>query len=201
MSGEALDTRDKILKEAIDIVGLKGEFTIREIAEKAGVNVASINYYFGNKNNLLKEVEKYYSDLLYKAQFEILTDNRLNARDKLTNWAKSFIVYMFRSPALLGLIVNIINDDKNYNPLLVQKIYLNKELQVTIENLIKESTGIENERVLNYKYLQIFSGILGPVISKIVSNTFGEGESVFDISGMEDLDEYIGILISGVLAK
>lgn len=201
MNVEALDTRSKILQKAIDIVGLKGEFTIREVAEKAGVNVASINYYFGNKNNLLKEVEKYYSDLLYKTQYEILTDKTLSARDKLTCWVKGFIVYMFRSPALLGLIVNILNDDKSYKPLLVQRIYLNKELQSAIESLIKESTGINSEKVLNYKYLQIFSGILGPVISKIVSTTFGEGESVFDINGKEDLDEYIEILISGVLGK
>lgn len=201
MNSEALDTRSKILQEAIDIVGLKGEFTIREVAEKAGVNVASINYYFGNKNNLLKEVENYYSEILYKIQSEILADKSLNARAKLTSWSKSFIVFMFRSPALLGLIVNIINEDKSYNPLLVQRIYLSKELQSTIENLIKECTGIKSERVLNYKYLQIFSGILGPVISKIVSSTFGDGESVFDIDGKEDLDEYIEILISGVLAK
>lgn len=201
MNGEALDTRSKILQEAIDIVGLKGEFTIREVAEKAGVNIASINYYFGNKNSLLKEVEIYYSEILYKIQSEILADKNLNVRDKLTSWAKSFIIFMFRSPALLGLIVNILNEDKSYNPLLVQRIYLNKDLQSTIENLIKESTGIKSERVLNYKYLQIFSGILGPVISKIVSSTFGDGESVFDINGKEDLDEYIEILISGVLAK
>lgn len=201
MNSEALDTRSKILQEAIDIAGLKGEFTIREVAEKAGVNIASINYYFGNKNNLLKEVENYYSEILYKIQSEILADKSLNARAKLTSWSKSFIVFMFRSPALLGLIVNIINEDKSYNPLLVQRIYLSKELQSTIESLIKECTGIKSERVLNYKYLQIFSGILGPVISKIVSSTFGDGESVFDIDGKEDLDEYIEILISGVLAK
>ncbi|MDF2532475.1 MAG: transcriptional regulator, TetR family, partial [Clostridia bacterium] len=169
--------------------------------EKAGVNIASINYYFGNKNNLLKETENYYADLLYKAQFEILGENSLDPREKLTRWAKSLIGFMFRNPALIGLIVNILNEDKSYNPLFVQKIYLNKELQSIIENLIKESSGIESEKVLNYKYLQIFSGILGPVISRVVSSTFGEGKSVFDIDGQEDLDEYIEILISGVLAK
>ena len=201
MSSEALDTRSKILQEAIDLAGLKGEFTIREVAEKAGVNVASINYYFGNKNNLLKEIENYYADILYKAQFEILKENGLDPKEKLSRWAENLIGFMFRSPALIGLIVNIINEDKSYSPLLVQKIYLNKELQSIIESLIKQSTGIESERVLNYKYLQLFSGILGPVISRVVSSTFGEEKSVFDIDGHEDLNEYIEILISGVLAK
>lgn len=201
MSSEVLDTKSKILQEAIDIVGLKGEFTVREIAERAGVNVASINYYFGNKNNLLKETENYYADLLYKVQFEILKDNNLDPREKLRRWAKSFISFMFRSPALIGLIVNILNEDKSYNPLLIQKIYLNKELQSIVENLIKECSGIENDRVLNYKYLQFFSGVIGLVISRVVSTTFGDEKSVFDLDSQKDLDEYIEILISGVLAK
>lgn len=201
MSSEALDTKSKILQEAINLAGLKGDFTVREVAEKAGVNVASINYYFGNKNNLLKEIENYYADILYKAQYEILKEGTIDPKEKLSRWAKSLIGFMFKSPALIGLIVNILNEDKSYNPLFVQKIYLNKELQSIIESLIKESTGIENERVLSYKYLQLFSGILGPVISRVVSSTFGDEKSVFDMDSQEDLNEYIEILISGVLAK
>ncbi|MDF2519464.1 MAG: transcriptional regulator, TetR family [Clostridia bacterium] len=201
MDNEVLDTKSRILQEAIAIVGLKGEFTIREVAEKAGVNVASINYYFGNKNNLLKEVENYYSDILYKTQLEILQDDSLSSEDKLKGWAKSLIGFMFESPALIGLIVNIVNEDKSYKPILVQKIYLNSELQDIIQDIIKDGTGITEEKVLKFKYLQFFSGILGPVISRTVANTFGEGKGVFNINSLEDLSEYIEILISGVLTK
>lgn len=201
MEMEALDTRSKILKAAIDSVGHKGVFTIREIAEITGVNVASINYYFGNKNNLLKEVENYYADLLYKAQYEVLQDDSLSAAEKLSGWARSMIGFIFQSPALIGLIVNIINEDKDYSPIMVQKIYLNNELQRIVQDIIKESTGITNERILNYKYLQIFSGVLGPVISKQVSTIYGEGKSVFDINQDEDLEEYIEILVKGVLTN
>lgn len=199
MSNEALDTRSKILQTAIDIVGLKGEVTTREITEKAGVNVASINYHFGNKNNLLKEVENYYSGLLYNLQYEILVDEDTKPVDKLILWTKSLIHFMFQFPALIGLIVNISNEDKSYKPLIIQKIYLNKELQRTIEGIISESTGIKDGKVLGYKYLQIFSGILGPVVGKIVYSTYGEAETGYDIESSEDIDEYIDILVKGVL--
>lgn len=199
MSGETLDTKNRILQIAIELVGLKGDFTIREITEKSGVNVASINYYFGNKSSLLKEVENYYSEQLYHIQHGIFNNSALTAVEKLASWAKSLIEFMFKSPALISLIVNIVNEDKSYKPQFVEKIYLNKELQQTIESLIKDNTGISDEKLLNYKYLQIFSGVLGPVISRIVSQTFGEGPSIFDFSSPEDIDRYINNLIDGVL--
>ena len=48
----------KIIEAAIDCIeqfGLKGA-TNRRIAEKAGVNLAAINYYFRSKENLIERV-------------------------------------------------------------------------------------------------------------------------------------------------
>lgn len=201
MNSEILDTRGKILQTAIDIVGLKGEVTIREIAEKAGVNVASINYYFGNKNNLLKEVESYYSEILYNMQFKILEESNISSNGKLINWTKSFIDFLFEFPSLFGLIGELSIEDRSYKPLVIQKIYLNKELQGKIKELIKEETGIDDKKILNYKYVQLFSGIVGLVVSRIVSDTFGDEESIFDINKREELNEYANILINGVLSN
>lgn len=201
MANEVLDTRTKILQTTIDIVGLKGEVTIREITEKAGVNVAAINYHFGNKNNLLKEVEIYYSDLLYNSQEKILKDETATPREILLNWAHSLLNFMFSYPALIGLIVNLTTEDKSYNPVLIQKIYLNKEIQVMVEEIIKESTGIDNPKLINYKYLQLFSGILGPVVNRLVSQTFDETPSSMDFNSREELDEYIKLLITSVVGS
>ena len=50
-------TRDRILLEAGPIFAAKGfrATTIREICEQANVNVASINYYFGDKQQLYQQ--------------------------------------------------------------------------------------------------------------------------------------------------
>lgn len=50
-------TRDRILLEAGPIFAMKGfrATTIREICERANVNVASINYYFGDKQQLYQQ--------------------------------------------------------------------------------------------------------------------------------------------------
>lgn len=201
MPNETLDTRTKILQTTIDIVGLKGEVTIREITEKAGVNVAAINYHFGNKNNLLKEVENYYSDLLYTSQEKILKDNACPHKEILLNWARNLINYMFSYPALIKLIVNLTTEDKSYNPVLIQKIYLNKEIQSMVEEIIKESTGIQDPKLLNFKYLQLFSGILGPVVNRLVSQTFDGAPSSMDFNSSVELDEYIVLLITSVVGS
>ncbi|HHW74482.1 MAG TPA: helix-turn-helix transcriptional regulator, partial [Firmicutes bacterium] len=60
MGTEKTDTRSRIMKTAVEMIGREGNLnvTIREIAEKAGVNIAAINYYFSSKENLIEEVER-----------------------------------------------------------------------------------------------------------------------------------------------
>ena len=196
-----LDTKSKILQSAIDIVGLKGDITIRELTDIAGVNVASINYHFGNKNNLLKEVENYYSTSLYDIQHDILTSKVLSPYDKILEWAKSLSNFISQYPALIGLIVNLTTEDKNYRPVLIQKIYLNKELQSMIEEIIGTIIMSEDKKLVSFKYLQIFSGILGPIINRVVEESFSDEHSIICLNSKEDLDEYIKFLIDTVLQK
>jgi len=200
MSNMGLDTRSKILESAIDMVGLKGDVTIRELTDMAGVNVASINYHFGNKDNLLKEVEDYYSTSLYNVQYDILTSEKLSPYDKILEWAKSLASFISHYPALIGLIVNLTTEDKSYRPVLIQKIYLNKELQSMIQEIIGTIIKSEDKRLVNFKYLQIFSGILGPVINRLVEDNFADEHSVICLSSKEDLEEYMKLLIDTVLA-
>ncbi len=50
----AIDTKSKILMVAQELFGEKGfdGASVRDIAQKAGVNIAAINYHFQNKENL-----------------------------------------------------------------------------------------------------------------------------------------------------
>lgn len=195
----SLDTRSKILQVAIDAVGLKGEITVRQIAEKAEVNVAAINYHFGSKNNLLKEVENYYAEILYNMMKDVLLKKESTPKEKLVLWTNSLMEFMFKYPALIALIVSLATEDREYNPILIQKVYLNEELENVITLLIKESTGITEERILKYKYLQMFSGILGPIISEVVSLTYGNNNHILNISEKGQREEYINMLIESIL--
>ncbi|MBW1788665.1 MAG: CerR family C-terminal domain-containing protein [Deltaproteobacteria bacterium] len=53
-----ISTKDRILDEAEGLFAQKGYrgVTVREITQKAGCNLASVNYYFGSKHDLYQEV-------------------------------------------------------------------------------------------------------------------------------------------------
>jgi len=199
MNNVELDTKSKILQYAIEMVGSKGDVTIRELTDSAGVNVASINYYFGSKDNLLKEVEKHYSNALYNAQYRILTSQELSPYDKLLEWAKTMSGFISQYPALIGLIVKLATEDKEYTPVLIEKIYLNKELQAMLLEIIGTIIKSEDKKMVKFKYLQIFSGILGPVVNRLVVENFADDNSTLNLNTKEDLEEYMKFLIDTVL--
>jgi len=51
------DTRRRVLESAVDVFAEKGfrDATIHEVCERAGANIAAVNYYFGSKENLYAE--------------------------------------------------------------------------------------------------------------------------------------------------
>jgi len=88
-------TKELILKVALDefaLYSLEGS-TTRKIAEKAGINHACINYYFGSKEEMYFEIlrravtafQEYYSEIF--AEIEVLkkreTTNTLKAKELL----------------------------------------------------------------------------------------------------------------------
>ena len=54
---DAARTRESLLRAASDIIAEKGyhDSTIAEISERAGTNIAAVNYHFGDKETLYRE--------------------------------------------------------------------------------------------------------------------------------------------------
>lgn len=198
MEKDTVDTKSKILQVAIDVAGLKGEVTIREVTKKAGVNVAAINYYFGSKSNLMKEVEGYYSNLLLQNQERIIYNVDLPPQEKLVQWAKGLLEFMFQYPAIVQLIVSLTTSDRHYRPPLIEGIFYNQGVQDIIKGIIMEKIGDEDERLVDIKYLQFFSGVSGLVLNRIIADAFFEGHESVDIEGEEELDRYVRLLIDSL---
>jgi TetR/AcrR family transcriptional regulator, regulator of cefoperazone and chloramphenicol sensitivity len=89
-SEDEKSVREKVLDAAGDVFGRKGykAATIREICRTAGVNVASINYYFGGKQALYRTVV---TDLLSRTFARYPVDEGINAGSSPKDRLRAFI--------------------------------------------------------------------------------------------------------------
>lgn len=77
-------TRDHILEVTLAFIQQEGlsSLTVRTIAERAGVNVAAVNYHFGSKEALIQEVMLQLTAGLRQA-FTHLNDSRIPPTERL----------------------------------------------------------------------------------------------------------------------
>ena len=88
------DTRTRILHVAAEVFADFGfeRATVRVICERASVNVAAINYHFGDKENLYIEVLKYCKALAFeKYPSDIDTKKSDSPEIRLKAFIKSFV--------------------------------------------------------------------------------------------------------------
>lgn len=92
------------------------KITSRFIAEKAGIGLGSINYFFGSKENLIKEcIQKKINHILTGFTSDITdftkTDG-LSDKTRLISWASQTFDFLFENQAIAN--VSILSDMQNY---------------------------------------------------------------------------------------
>lgn len=201
MDDKNINTKEKILGATIKLYGTKGDITVREICNKAEVNLASISYHFGSKENLLIEVEKHYSRLLFNIQNEIIIDGTRDSRQKLKDWANTLMIFILEYPALIMLVTNLLIQDEGYNPEIIINLLANMELKKSIQDIITSLIDIEDEEILNFKYMQLFSGVMGPIIFQMLSNIQDTNRPFVDLKDEGERKRYIENLVDTVLTE
>ncbi len=160
MALEKSDTRNKILDTAAEIIGREKNLnlTIREIAGRAGVNLASVNYYFGSKEKLLEEVEMQLMENIRQI-YTNLENKSLPIKERLINWADKLIKNLIDYPGIIYLIGTRVLERENTS----LNFYLGL-LETDITPLVRELTGLRNDEEVKYKVLQLISGIVYPAL-------------------------------------
>lgn len=166
MEKQSKDIKNVIIETTRDLLMKKGNVTIKEIAEKAYVNVAAVNYHFGSKDNLIEIVIK---EVISNLRNEIL---RSIENYDVTNYDfEKTIMYMFEiifafAEENAGIInysfLQLANQSKAAN-ILVELFITDKDfINIITEQLSFLLPGTSKD-VLFSKYIILFSAFVVPL--------------------------------------
>jgi len=91
------ETRQRLLVAAGEVFAEQGfhNTTVRDICQRAGVNIAAINYYFGSKEELYEAVCNYSLDLYVNKYSPTLgLGKNATAQERLHTFIRSFLLSM-----------------------------------------------------------------------------------------------------------
>ena len=94
-------SREKILQATWELIKEEGieSVTIRHIASRAGTNIASVNYYFGSKEQLINEVVKQRMDAFREA-FQVLDETAIAPLTRLRQFLHTYAALLVEHPEL-----------------------------------------------------------------------------------------------------
>lgn len=190
MVEDKIDTRSRILEAAADIIGKERNLnlTVREIATRADVNIASINYHFRSKENLISEVELLLMEKIRNI-YTNLNDSSCSIKERLTNWANNLIKHLIDYPGIIYLIGTRVLERENT----CINQYLNL-METDLAPLVKELAGTDDDTTARFKVLHLISGVVYPIL--IFSSS--DKSVVIDISNEATRKQYIISLITSI---
>lgn len=188
------NTKDIILKTTINLINSEGfeSITVRRIATLANVNVASINYHFKSKDNLINESLKIIT-ANFRAAFEILKEDNPNPRDQLEDFIKTYIKIAYDYPQIVKRVIGqgIFSFPTQQEIVLFFKTFGFDK----IKKIISKITGEKDETQLTLKVIQILGSIFFPILLSPISSQITN----IDFSNIDNMDSYIKAQLDSIL--
>ena len=169
MTEKEISTEEKILEAASEVFtekGFSGTRT-RDIAEKAGINLALLNYYFRSKEKLFEQVMKIKVVLLFGKIFPILSNEKTSLEEKIDLASEKYFEILSKNPNLpLFVISEIQKKNSNITKIIpVNKIFENSVIIKQIKEKRPEINPLHY--LVNFLAMTIF-----PFVAKPVFNAF-----------------------------
>jgi len=104
------NTEQKIFEAATDLFIEKGvdRTSVRDIATKAGINLALMNYYFRSKENLFDAI---FANLVKKNTKDLIKimDSDLDLTEKISQYVSTYIDILIQNPLLVSFFMAILH--------------------------------------------------------------------------------------------
>ena len=191
LTGKGERIRQRMIETTARILREKGfkAATVRVIAQEAGVNIASIKYYFGSKEELIGYALDY-----MMGNFEnivaYLDDPRLTPKERLNKYILAYFQLARKHPALFHSISHPSSAESKDTYFIYLTLLHNQCWDKVIRN-VSEMTHLKNRRDLELKSMQIFSAIEFPIILEA-----NETDSfITQYTDMTTLKRYVELLL------
>jgi AcrR family transcriptional regulator len=193
MEKEKNQTKEKILETVLEILKTKSGhlLTMREIAKKAEVSLASINYHFGSKENLIIKASQFY----WKQWEDILTElenSKEYPAERLKEYLYSYVNFILKYEGIFKNYIMKVISKMDYD--LIAEENIRKQSDI-IKETIKDCTKIEDEQVLSFKTITILSSVVYPALL----GSYGVKSLELDIYNNEVKRKYISGLVDSIL--
>ena len=188
MEHELNDKQRQIMEKALEVFAEKGfdSASVRDIAQRAEVNVAMISYYFGSKEKLLEAIFKKYTGFMTRKIEEIIHSTTLAPFEKVD--------------LLIDTYVNIIIEHKTFHKVMMREQVLLtegplfayiREMKLNSRNLIEIAVKVGQKTGVFQK--QVDAGMLAVTLIGTVNHFFSNhkyvcGETKLKSSSIEDYD-------------
>jgi TetR/AcrR family transcriptional regulator len=162
-----MSTEEKIKKTALPLFLERGfeRTSIREIASKAKINIALLNYYFRSKENLFDSI---FSGLLGKHTpvLQEILNTELPLEEKIEVYVDQYIDMLLENPKLTYFVLSVLN--RNPNKIIKMKMFrsLYQTENFSIQFADEKNKGNIRDVDITQFYLNMLSLITFPFTVK-----------------------------------
>lgn len=140
---ELKSIEEKILDSALFLIGKHGTINvpIRAIAKEAEVNVSAINYYFGTKEEMLRNTKEFFIENS-KAIYSILDQEEYDEEERLVLFANEIMEYTIHYTGL-GAMFQEAEELLEKDEISKSIIEVTKELHHKMDQVLTKVTGAD----------------------------------------------------------
>lgn len=126
------EKKDQIMNAAVELFAVKGfeGTSVRELASKAGVNLAMINYYFGSKEKLFENIVECKAVNTREELEEIANDKELDEIGKIDKMVDNYVRRLFCNRYFHRVIHHelMLNQREELQNVIVTKLFPNSNI-------------------------------------------------------------------------
>ncbi|NCI46982.1 TetR/AcrR family transcriptional regulator [Sediminibacterium soli] len=179
------EKKEHIIDTAMELFAEKGfeGCSIRDLATKAGVNLAMVNYYFGSKDKLFEAIVEHKARFMRGRLDEIAADSKLDSLQKMDAVIESYVNKIISNPSFHKLLYQelLVNERNDMHDAIIKIFVKNTQ---TVRGIIEQ--GIRKKQFRKVDPQLTMATLMGTINQVMLSKAM----CVMLMDGQENFDPY-----------